>query len=91
MSINNESARWKIWVNPLAASEVFNSGIPIYLMPLDGNYQVTWSRLEADEWAKTEQATGWMAARMLDWRLNNWPAELASIWDLAAVGDTADR
>jgi purine nucleosidase/pyrimidine-specific ribonucleoside hydrolase len=38
--INNESAEWNIWVDPLAASEVFNSGIPIHLMPLDGTIQL---------------------------------------------------
>ncbi len=88
--INNETAEWNIWVDPLAASEVFNSGIPIHLMPLDGTNQVTWSQLDADEWAAAEQPTGRMAARLLDWRLNNWPTEFAYIWDLAAAVGTTD-
>ena len=59
-------------------------------MPLDGTNQVTWSQLDADEWATSEQPTGQMAARLLDWRLNNWPTELAFIWDLAAAVGTTD-
>jgi purine nucleosidase len=34
------SAEWNIYCNPVAASELFNSDIPIYLFPLDSSEQV---------------------------------------------------
>jgi inosine-uridine nucleoside N-ribohydrolase len=39
-SNRNERAEWNMWVDPLAADEVFRSGIPITLVPLDATNQV---------------------------------------------------
>jgi inosine-uridine nucleoside N-ribohydrolase len=36
----NPDAEWNIWVDPVAASEVFRSGIPVTLVPLDATNQV---------------------------------------------------
>ena len=33
--IDNRTAEWNIWVDPVAASEVFSSGLPLHLTPLD--------------------------------------------------------
>lgn len=39
-AIKNPDAEWNIWVDPVAADEVFRSGIPITLVPLDATNQV---------------------------------------------------
>lgn len=39
-SVRNVDAEWNIWVDPVAADEVFRSGIPITLVPLDATNQV---------------------------------------------------
>ena len=39
-TIKNPDAEWNIWVDPIAADEVFRSGIPITLVSLDATNQV---------------------------------------------------
>ncbi len=39
-TIKNPGAEWNIWVDPVAADEVFNSGASITLVPLDATNQV---------------------------------------------------
>jgi len=35
VGINNKHAEWNIYIDPVAANIVFNSGVPITLIPLD--------------------------------------------------------
>ena len=49
----NKAAEWNIYVDPLAASEVFSSGVPVTLVPLDATNLVPldiefYTRLEND-------------------------------------------
>ena len=49
----NEAAEWNIYIDPLAASEVFSSGVPVTLVPLDATNLVPldlefYTRLEND-------------------------------------------
>jgi len=39
-SPENVSAEWNVYTDPLAASKVFQSGVPIVLVPLDATNQV---------------------------------------------------
>lgn len=39
-TIRNPDAEWNIWVDPVAASELFESGVPITLVTLDATNQV---------------------------------------------------
>ena len=52
--INNNSAEWNIYVDPTAAQIVFESGLPITLVPLDATNQVSvtqsfYKRLEKEK------------------------------------------
>jgi inosine-uridine nucleoside N-ribohydrolase len=44
VGIENEHAEWNIYIDPLAANVVFNSGIPIILVPLDATRDVPVTR-----------------------------------------------
>lgn len=89
--IDNTVAEWNIWVDPTAAQQVFNSGIPIQLVPLDGTNQVVWTPEDAALWRSSEHLTGRYAADLLSWMLNSWFPEGVYAWDLVtaiAVTDT---
>lgn len=88
--IDNQSAEWNIFVDPLAASEVFASGLPLYLMPLDATDQVSWDETDARAWDEGGSAAGRMAASLLRMRLRSWSADSLIIWDLATAAALTD-
>jgi purine nucleosidase/pyrimidine-specific ribonucleoside hydrolase len=90
--IHNAVAEWNIWADPQAAHEVFASGIPIHLVPLDATDQVTWTAADAQTWTSSAIPETVMAGDLLDWMLQSWGLEAAYIWDLvAAVAATDPR
>ena len=89
-SIENSVAEWNIWVDPVAADEVFASGLPLHLVPLDATNQVTWTEEDAATWAASATPEGAMAADILRWMLASWTTENAYIWDLAAAAVMTD-
>jgi inosine-uridine nucleoside N-ribohydrolase len=48
--IPNYAAEWNIWVDPLAADIVFNSGVPITLIPLDATNEVPKNEAYRTRW-----------------------------------------
>jgi len=84
-SIHNRVAEWNIWVDPLAASEVFDSGLPLYLVPLDATNQVVFTRADAGEWASSGTPEGIWAGKILGWMLDSWSPDGTYVWDLAAA------
>jgi len=88
--IHNRVAEWNIWVDPLAASEVFASGIKLHLMPLDGTSRITWNQADAQIWSASGTPEAVLAAEILSWILQSYPIENAFIWDLAAAAATTD-
>jgi pyrimidine-specific ribonucleoside hydrolase len=89
-AIHNNVAEWNIWVDPVAASEVFASGLPLYMMPLDGTNRITWTQTEAQTWASSGTTEGQLAASLLGWMLQSWSIDHTYIWDLAAAAATTD-
>jgi len=77
----NTVAEWNIYADPLAASMVFDSGLDIYLVPLDATNQVTIGKSETRQW-RLGGETAKFAADIYDMLLDGWGAENAAIWDL---------
>jgi purine nucleosidase/pyrimidine-specific ribonucleoside hydrolase len=77
----NTVAEWNIYADPLAASEVFASGLEIYLVPLDATNQVSISRNDTRQW-HSGGATADFAAGFYEMLLDSWNAQEAAIWDV---------
>jgi purine nucleosidase/pyrimidine-specific ribonucleoside hydrolase len=89
-SIDNSLAEWNIWVDPVAADEVFGSGVPIHLSPLDATNQVTWTQSDARTWQNSGIPEGILAGDLLQWMLDSWEPGGVIIWDLVAALHASD-
>jgi pyrimidine-specific ribonucleoside hydrolase len=89
-SIDNSVAEWNIWVDPIAAREVFTSGLTIHVSPLDATNQVAWTQADAFDWADTGTPEGDKAAQILQWMLRSWSPDGIFIWDLVAAVNATD-
>ena len=89
-AIDNEVAEWNIWVDPVAAQEVFASGLDLHLTPLDATQQVIWQQADADRWAKATSPEGKLADNLLQWMLDSWSKKGVFIWDLVAAVNATD-
>jgi len=91
--IHNKVAEWNIYVDPIAASEVFEAGLTMYLTPLDATNQVIWTYDEAITWATSGTAEGILAGEILGWMLD-YEREMfpdgVYLWDLVAAVNTTD-
>lgn len=83
--IHNRVSEWNIWVDPLAASEVFASGMAINLTPLDATNKVVWKKSDAGKWKSTNVPEGVLAANVLQWMLRSWSPNGIYAWDLVAA------
>jgi inosine-uridine nucleoside N-ribohydrolase len=77
----NGWAEWNIYADAQAASEVFASGLEIYLVPLDATNEVTISNQDIAEWSKgAPQAV--FAANFYQSIMGSDPAKEIYIWDI---------
>jgi purine nucleosidase/pyrimidine-specific ribonucleoside hydrolase len=84
-AIDNSAAEWNIWADPAAAEEVFDSGLPLHLIPLDATRKVSWTPSDLSGWISSKSPEGIMAGNLLQWMLDSWSPEGVYIWDLAAA------
>ena len=89
-AIDNSVAEWNIWVDPLAADEVFASGLSLHLMPLDATNQIVWTQADARYWADSGTPAGALAGDLLQWMLDSWSSKGVYIWDLATAVEATD-
>lgn len=89
--INNTTAEWNIWVDPVAAREVFTAGLPIHLIPLDATNQIVWTKADASAWTSTSIPETNLAGNILNWMLRSWSLEVVYIWDLVAATVATDK
>jgi len=79
--IENQSAEWNIYADPLAASEVFAAGLNLYLVPLDATNLVTLTHDDTRAWRKGGSIPDF-AADIYDSRMKDWGREEIEMWDL---------
>lgn len=77
----NTVAEWNVFVDPQAASEVFASGLHIYLVPLDATNQVKITVADTSQW-RTGGDIANFAADIYDMLLKNTNKSDIAIWDL---------
>jgi inosine-uridine nucleoside N-ribohydrolase len=77
----NLVAEWNVFADPQAAQEVFESGLDIFLVPLDATNQVTITREDTGRW-RSGGGTADFAAEVYDMMLNSWAGMEAPSWDL---------
>jgi len=85
----NTVAEWNIYADPQAAAEVLESGLDLYLVPLDATNQVTVGRQDTEQWRRGGGTAGF-AADIYDMMLDGWGAEAAAVWDLMTAAIMAN-
>jgi pyrimidine-specific ribonucleoside hydrolase len=88
--IHNRVAEWNIWVDPVAASEVFSTGLSKGLTPLDSTKKVIWKESDAATWEASGTPEGILAAELLRWMLRSWSPKGIFVWDLVAAVNATD-
>lgn len=88
--IHNQTAEWNIWVDPLAAKEVFASGIALHVSPLDATDQIVWTKADARAWDALGTPESAWAADILTRTLDSWSTDRMYVWDLVAAVNASD-
>jgi inosine-uridine nucleoside N-ribohydrolase len=81
----NKVAEWNIWVDPVAADDVFSAELPLHLVPLDATRQVTWSQEDVNRWKSSSSPESTIAGDLLQMMLNAWSVKETYVWDLVAA------
>ena len=82
---NNRDAEWNIFVDPLAASQVFTSGLPIMVVPLDGSDDFYLRQTDIDRISDSDDPILTVLTDLWDRQLKMWGGEAFKIWDLVAA------
>ena len=80
----NLAAEWNVYVDPLAASEVFASDLNLYLVPLDATNLVTLNQKDTAIWRKGGSLPEF-AADIYDSRMESWGRNEIEMWDLVTA------
>ena len=80
---NNRAAEWNIYVDPMAAKQVFNSGIPLSIVSLDGSDDFLIGRDDYNKIASSDDPALKLLARLWDNNFRSWGGDF-KIWDIVA-------
>jgi purine nucleosidase/pyrimidine-specific ribonucleoside hydrolase len=80
----NRVAEWNIYADPTAASEVFASGMKLYLVPLDATNQVSLTHKDTSSWRNGGRIPDF-AAEIYDSRMAAWGRDEIEMWDLVTA------
>ncbi len=80
----NTVAEWNVYADPQAAAEVFDSGLEVYLVPLDATNEITVGRRDTEQW-RQGGGTADFAADVYDMLFDAWSTESAAAWDLVTA------
>jgi purine nucleosidase/pyrimidine-specific ribonucleoside hydrolase len=78
---DNVYADWNIYSDPIAAQQVFEYGLPIYLVPLDATNQVVITKEDTSQWRAGGRISDF-AADMYDMLMDTSGKKDFYIWDL---------
>jgi purine nucleosidase/pyrimidine-specific ribonucleoside hydrolase len=81
---NNKFAEWNILADPKAAKEVFESGLELYMVPLDATNKVILQQEDLLPWRQGDEKAN-MVADLYDIMFNNYGFKKAEIFDLTAA------
>ena len=81
---NNRVAEWNIIADPQAAKEVFESGLELYMVPLDATNKVLLRQEDILPWRQGDNKAN-MVADLYDIMFNNSGFKTAEIFDLTAA------
>ncbi len=83
----NLVSEFNIWVDPVAAQEVFQSGVKIQLTPLDATNNIEFTKKDLEAWLKTGTRESLISAEFLNFALNVIESENDPnpVWDLVAA------
>jgi inosine-uridine nucleoside N-ribohydrolase len=82
---NNEVAEWNIYVDPLAAKIVFNSGVPLSIVPLDGSDDFMINAIHHAKIRDSVDPALEVLSQLWEQQLNWWGGEGFKIWDIVAA------
>jgi purine nucleosidase/pyrimidine-specific ribonucleoside hydrolase len=81
---SNSVAEWNIYADPQAAQEVFESGLDMYMVPLDATNQVILRQEDILPWHQGDEKAN-LVADPYDIMFNNYGFEKVEIFDLTAA------
>lgn len=81
---SNKAAEWNIYVDPLAAKQVFNAGIPLTIVPLDGSDDFWISRAMHFDLQNSKDAGVQLIAKAWEIQFGWWNGDF-KIWDIVAA------
>jgi len=81
---SNKVAEWNIIADPHAAEEVFNSGLDMYLVPLDSTNKVIFHHDDIMPWHNGDEKAR-LSAELYDIMFNEYDWDEAEIFDLGAA------
>ncbi len=81
---NNKVAEWNIYVDALAAREVFNSGIPLSVISLDGSDNFVITRDDINRIQDHNDSIVAVVNEMWEWSFMVWGGDF-KIWDIVAA------
>lgn len=83
----NEVAEFNVWLDPVAAQEVFEAGLNIQITPLDATNQIEFTREDYQAWLDTGTTESILAAEFLDFSLVVVGGDVNPnpLWDMVAA------
>ena len=81
---DNQVADWNMIADPQAAKEVFESGLKLYMVPLDATHKVLFRQEELQPWRQGDNKAN-MVVDLTDIMFDTWGLKTAEIFDLTAA------
>ncbi len=81
---DNQVAEWNIIADPQAAKEVFESGLELYMVPLDATNQVLFTKKDLRVWNQSDEKAK-MVADLFNIMFNSFGFKTTEIFDLTAA------